>query len=272
MNRLAVWVIVLLLVGCAKVTVQSLDADGKPQGPEGLKLAESRPYLLVAELPLDPAPPTQSSNQNSSRNGNRAQSSNTSNTAGKQTQTTPTSDAPAASAASAAQDVSFYANTKQYVIKLIYLPDYSHSFVISESPGLFGSSEMKEQLQDGWMLNSLDAAGDSKTAETLTAIGSIVAAAMGGGGGGASKAAGTAAGAAGNRALTGTQVTQADNILQPGLYRFHYIDGVLVGLVKLTGFCSDTGIYPTISDLAKIANNAVISDRCAPQTAQPGNP
>jgi hypothetical protein len=82
---------------------------------------------------------------------------------------------------SSAADVSFSASTPQYTIRLVYLPDYSHPMAMSMHSGLFGTASFAPALQDGWMLTSLQASGDNKVAETLTAVGSIVSAIKGGG-------------------------------------------------------------------------------------------
>jgi hypothetical protein len=137
-----------------------------------------------------------------------------------------------AKSSSPVSDTSFMAATPQYMVKLIYLPDLAHPMAMSENTGLFGTSEMKPVLQDGWMLTSLDATADSKVAETLTAVAAIAGAAMGtGSGGGAGKA------AAKNAASIESIIPHETHILRPGLYRFEYDkDGLLIGLTPLQHF------------------------------------
>jgi len=65
-------------------------------------------------------------------------------------------------------DVSFGAATPQYVVKMIYLPDMRRPMAMNSSTGLWGTSDMKPVLQDGWMLTSLDATADSKTVALFT--------------------------------------------------------------------------------------------------------
>lgn len=95
------------------------------------------------------------------------------------------------------------------------------------------------------MLTSLDATADSKTAETLTALGSWVSALTGGG---AAKAATTATKAAPGGAPTAEAETKipkslsglfvaGSSILRPGLYRFDYdASGALTGLRQVAEF------------------------------------
>ena len=107
---------------------------------------------------------------------------------------------------------------------------------------------MKPALQDGWMLTSLDASADSKTAETLTAIASLVSSASTAGAGAAVK---------GNKfkmneqELNGGPENPPDfskQILKPGLYKFVYDEssGRLTGLRCITEF-TNTGVEPCAS-------------------------
>jgi hypothetical protein len=66
------------------------------------------------------------------------------------------------------------------MVRLIYLPDYTHPMAINENPGLFGLASMKPTLQDGWMLTSLEGSGDSKTAETIGAVAQLIGSVEGG--------------------------------------------------------------------------------------------
>jgi hypothetical protein len=103
---------------------------------------------------------------------------------------------------------------------------------------------MQPALQDGWMLTSLDASDDSKVAETLTALASLVGSATTGGAGTAAKAAKTKPGL---QQLTTTGIIPdfSDEILKPGLYKFVYDDasGQLKGLCRVTEFTSE-GVKP----------------------------
>jgi hypothetical protein len=156
-----------------------------------------------------------------------------------------------------ATDTSFGGSTPQYIIRLVYLPDMSKPMAMSEHTGLFGTAEMKPSLQDGWMLTSLDATADSKTAETLTAIASLVSAAASPLTGATQAAATAAKGMAkpgGNPKGQGNNQPQDlrnffdvnGSILRPGLYKFTYdADGNLTGLdpvVFFTGYGTKTQI------------------------------
>jgi hypothetical protein len=126
--------------------------------------------------------------------------------------------------------------TQQYGIKLIYLPDLSHPMALRASTGLFGASSMKPTLQDGWMLTALDATSDSKTAETITAVASLVSA-VGGLGGGSAAAGGAKAATSRTLALDGSELPP---VLPPGLYELVYDShtGKLSDIRPVRNFCA----------------------------------
>jgi hypothetical protein len=264
--KLIVCVAACLLLGCAGVTVRQLTPDmTSTTGPRGLVYYMPTPYLLVAELPptatvgqsTNSPPPSTPSVQNprnrslpkaaappySSEHGPAFQAPGA---AAKPKTGKPdsTSTADGTASPAPASDTSFGGNTPQYVMKLVYLPDKTRPMAMNESTGLFGTSSMKPALQDGWMLTSLDASADSKTAETLTALGSIAGAVAGGAAGGAPKAKSLASAPGGGQ--TSTQEIPLDLagyfvpghfILRPGLYKFEYDkDGALTNLKPVTFF------------------------------------
>src|SRR5208337_1338519 len=268
MTRIAAIVCLSALVSaCAKVSVIPLEANGTglKMAQEGVRYYLPKPYLLVAQIPLEPADKSKgqaaaTADNGAAGGGGRAVTGRSKKGAGGTGGTQGggaggTSDGSSGSAknaggsggtSSTSTDTSFAMFSKQYGIKLIYLPDYEHPMAISESPGLFGSSEMKPSLQDGWMLTALDATGDSKTAETISAVASLVGAAMTGGAssaaGGAKAAGGAAAGGgapAGPSAVLAYTKTTAPPVLPPGLYKFVFDDhGRLLGLDSVVYFCS----------------------------------
>jgi hypothetical protein len=129
--------------------------------------------------------------------------------------------------------------TKQYGVKLIYLPDFEKPMAITQTPGLLGTASAKPSLTDGWMLTSLDASSDSKVSDTISAIASLVGSITGAGGGAATKGATTAAKAAITKGITAQhKETTIPNVLKPGLYRLNYDDnsGKLLGICAVTLF------------------------------------
>jgi hypothetical protein len=202
----------LTLCGCAKVSITPLKPDGTPSGEaEGIRYYVPKPYLLVMNLSggsgggaSPPAAPVLDP-KTGKPIGQPGGGDTSTQTGGGGTGTT---------APSASGDTSFMAADTQTVAKIIYLPDYSRPMAVSEFPGLFGTSTMSASLQDGWMLTTLQGSGDSKTAETLTALGSLVSA-VGGvvSGGGAAKSAVKAPGGPGGQAITNPL-----QLLPPGLY------------------------------------------------------
>ena len=257
---------IALLGGCAGVRVTPLNPDGTAAAgaKEGMRYYMPAPYLLVTRMPPLPAPGSspRGSDDSEDQAGNEAQAAQSK----KDSKPKPPKDnqndggkpssAPAGGAPSS--NTSFLASTPEYMLKLVYLPDKTKPMAMSVRTGLFGTASMKPGLQDGWMLTSLDASADSKTAETLTAIASIVSSAATAGAGGAKSAAG--AGGGGKITTTTTKfdekgrreeekVTEkipdfSNQILKPGLYKFVYdASGQLIGLHCVTGFTNE-GVKP----------------------------
>jgi hypothetical protein len=262
------------LSACAGVTVKSLSKDGTASaGEDGVRYYRPQPYLFVAalpptptatsqeavrtpgpqDIPADDTPPKKPKKKPNANAGGTGASPGWNGpdvngprpgAAGDTTpkDTTTKKDDPASAtppAASSTSDLSFAASTPQYSMRLVYLPDYSHPLSMSMHSGLFGTASFAPMLQDGWMLSSLQASGDNKVAETLTAVASIIAATHGGGaaatGGGKDK--GGAPGGVGPDGTVTDPVSDIINsskiILKPGLYRFQYNEQG-----QLSGFCA----------------------------------
>lgn len=58
-------------------------------------------------------------------------------------------------------------------LRAFYLPDKSEEYAITFTAGM-GTAKVNPTLADGWNLTSLDSDVDSKTAENITAIASLV--------------------------------------------------------------------------------------------------
>lgn len=249
------WALIMLLpaLACAKVSVYPLQPDGKPlaNATEGVRYYEPHPYLLVAHVPSDATTSTTGDHQG----GGAGRAAPAPNSAKPNPSPTPTANPPPATPAGGGSDTSFLASNSQYTLRLVYLPDYSRPYAISESPGLFGTASMKPQLQDGWMLTGLEASGDSKTAETLTAIAQLAGAAITGG----------AATAAKPPTPSAARVAQPvpNDVLPPGLYKLEFNKlGGLAGLVRVTSFCRQAGNYSSAELLAALTNASILPDKC----------
>jgi hypothetical protein len=215
---------------------------GRVPAAEGVPYCLPKPYLLVTALPVEqarprpPAPPQVDGAGQESPGGPQAEATSTGNT-------------------------SFFASTDHYVIKLIYLPDLSERYVIRESPGLFGTVQMKPQFQDGWMLASLEASSDMKVADTINALASLAG------------SLGTAVAGArrpGAEALALRPLPTDRGGLRPGLYRFRYDgSGVLTGLDPVVLFLrgrDGPDDVPLMQRPGGIANGG----RSGPRLAQQG--
>ena len=226
---------------CASVDVQHLDADGtKAIGAPGLRYYLPKPYLLVTLLPPDatappaaqtgtapadapnPPPvaaaPKDGAAQPAPRAGAVAPPGPKVPTvapgAGQQTPQPSTSPTTASTSPSASGDTSFMASTSQYVVKLIYLPDYQNPMSITVKAGLFGTASFNPTLQDGWMLTSLQGSADNSQ---LVQLATQLVTSLASGTGTAAKTATTAAAKAAGGGPGAPQVTPT-TILAPGLY------------------------------------------------------
>lgn len=59
---------------------------------------------------------------------------------------------------------------------IVELPDKEEEYAITINTGLWGAASANPTLQDGWNLTGLNASADSKTAEVLTALASVMTA------------------------------------------------------------------------------------------------
>jgi len=262
---------IAMLSGCAGVRVTPLNPDGSAAvgEKEGMRYYMPAPYLLVTSMPAVPSstPPTHrldsgDSSPESAQSASPAATQSTQSPSpeasgvapprkkpnpsaprdGDKTDGETSSTAPAGGAPST--NTSFLASTPQYMLKLVYLPDKTKPMAMSVRTGLFGTASMKPALQDRWMLTSLDASADSKAAETLTAIASLVSSATTAGAGGALKSA-MATKANGQNLAPPVPPDFSKQILKPGLYKFVYDEssGRLTGLRCITEFTNE-GVKP----------------------------
>ncbi|WP_233886396.1 hypothetical protein [Paraburkholderia flagellata] len=170
--------------------------------------------------PVQPAQHAKHGGQPPARTHAAGAAAPASDTTGKGGAPSGTSDANTASTG----DTSFYvaSSNSNYVIKLIYLPDYSHPMAVSVHSGLIGTSSIQLGFQNGWMLTSLNGSSDNKVAETLASVASIIGSIKGVGGGG-----GTTGGGGGHAAGGAYAPPQ---ILLPGLYAFDDSSNSFLGL------------------------------------------
>jgi hypothetical protein len=233
---------------CASVTAVPVDPltwKAKMDAPEGIPYYLPRPYLLVTEVPVETPPPK--AQQEEGKGGAAAKAAPGKGTSADKSappaddamkKATPAPDDGSGTSPSPASDQSFGMFTKQYGVKLIYLPDYEHPMLLRQRAGI-GSTTLKPTLQNGWMLTALDSSADSKTAETLASIGSLVSATHGGGSGGT----GGSKSGGGEEAKGAPPPAKA---LPPGLYRLVVSPkGVVVDICQVARFES-TGVLAAL--------------------------
>ena len=248
---LAYLFVLLCLSGCARMDVIPLKHDGTVDATkqEGLRYYLPKPYLLVAEAPTEKKLNQQSDGDHSYAAGDDGKVDDKAK------------GGSASGSPSSASDTSFSLVTDNYIIKLVYLPDYSHPMAIHRPVwAIFGTTDTTVSLQNGWMLTSFGGKDDSKTAETISSVASLVGALAG-----ATK---TAASGGTTKAQSihlesieqynqciknaknkeektecGNKTNQNNkdglpNVLSPGLYEFEYneTDGKLTGLKPVVHF------------------------------------
>ena len=222
----------IALSGCATVTAIPIDPKtGKARDgvQQGIPYYLPAPYLLVTEVPLDPQPTSKVGGGGGGGGGSNQQTD-----LGKQDAAKGNGDG----TAGATTNTSFGMFTAQYGVKLIYLPDHSRPMVLTQSAGI-GATQLNPTLQDGWMLTSLSSSADSKVAETLASVASLISATHGGSSSGGSGTSGNDKKGGG----PGNPVVPPARALPPGLYKLVYdsTTGRLTGLCEVKNFDS-TGI------------------------------
>lgn len=260
----------LTVCGCASVDVQHLDPTGhQADGAPGLRYYLPKPYILVTLLPAEAtaagAGPTVGGAPARARNvappgGAGAPPANSGGVAppgppvptvppggggGQQQSQQPqqqNQNTTGAASPSPTSDTSFQASTNQYVVKLIYLPDYQNPMSITLKAGLFGTASFNPVLQDGWMLTSLQGSADNSQ---LIQLANQLVTSLAGGAGTAAKTAATA-GAKGAAAGGGPPppTLPSGQVLSPGLYEVHYNSAGTVTLCAATRFGNPGDQFP----------------------------
>lgn len=243
----------IILQGCAGVSIRQLEPSTmavKAGTPNGAVYYLPKPYLLVARLPVQaseiprPAPVSVGGAANGSAAGRTDQGQGQfqgpppgGEDEGKEK---PAAAPPAASGT----NTSFLAQTGDYVLKLVYLPDMTRPMAITAKVGLFGTAKLSPTFQDGWMLTGFTSEADSKMAEIVGNLAGIINAVRGP----APEKADEAPGGPGGS-------NPADEVLKPGFYEFVYNpQGRLIGL-KEVAFFTATGAQQPAS-LCRPVDNA----------------
>jgi hypothetical protein len=241
LGRLCPSVWLFAVSACASVTAIPIDVGSraaKAGAVEGIPYYLPRPYLLVTEVPVEtPAPNAggAAGGAAAAAAGAKGATPSATDDASKKA----TTDAGSGTSPSSTTDQSFGMFTKQYGVKLIYLPDYEHPMVLQQHAGI-GSTTLKPTLQNGWMLTALDSSADSKTAETLASIGSILSATHGGG------SSGTGASSKSGGGAEEKNAPPPPKALPPGLYRLVVTPkGVVTGVCQVARF-DNTGVVNAV--------------------------
>lgn len=140
----------ILLVGSLPAGCASVKAI---RGGDGIPFYPSKPYLVVTKnLPTLPSTATVK----------------------KKTVTTTKPDGTTVVEEDTEQPATPTSDTS-YSFQIVYLPDLANRYGIKIDSGL-GSATANVTLEQGWRLASINATADSKAAENLTALGSMVGA------------------------------------------------------------------------------------------------
>ncbi len=146
------------LTACTTVSITPVDKDGTAidKGVDGVTFYRPKPYLLITATSNDTKEISEDSEKNNTPQIKKSKE------------------------IKKHSDNLTLANCN-YQIKLIYLPDFSHGYVISVNNWwrMFGTATMAPQLENGWMLKSLNSKVDSKTPETISAVAELATAVTG---------------------------------------------------------------------------------------------
>ncbi|QYE35644.1 hypothetical protein KZX46_06625 [Polymorphobacter sp. PAMC 29334] len=163
--------------------------------------------------------------------------------AGDKTSTTDDGAAPVA-AAGTGSDTGFVAQSDTFVMKIVYLPDYSHSVAVRVRSGMFGSSSLQLSFENG-MLTAVGGKVDNSKAgdvavAALQAISTIAT-------GGASKAGGGGAAAPGGAERIESKPDRPP--LRPGVYAFVPVATENpLGICTVAYFTEDGVVAPSPSE------------------------
>ena len=264
--------VALLLTSCASMDVVPLDSAANRAlngAAPGFRIPRMTPYLIVAELPSKtattvstvdaaaaaaaakkggvalPAPPPggglipgQAVAAGPHGPGAPGADDKASTSGG--------SADPAATAGSGS-DTSFIAQTDTFVMKIVYLPDYTNAVAVRVKSGLFGASSLQLSFQNGMLTGVGSKVDNSKAGDVaVAALQAITTVATGG----ASKAATAAAPGAGERTLSKVDKPP----LRPGVYAFVPVTSRSpLGVCTVSYFTEDGVQSPPDTDTSKCA-------------------
>lgn len=149
----AISLAVILVGGCAPVSVRTY-VNGIRSSQGGVRYYLPKPYLVITRDVATAQPKITKTTSTTKEDGKET----------KKDTTTTENVLPK-------QD-----GAPTYAMQIVYLPDLKTKAYIKLNPTL-GSAEVSINLEDGWKLTSLNIKSDSKTAETIGAIGAVVGAA-----------------------------------------------------------------------------------------------
>ncbi len=216
--------------------VVPLDIQGKkaePGAEQGFRIPRMTPYLVVAELPGKTTSVTPNAG-GAAAAGKKVVAALPAPPPGGglvpgapvaagpfgpgAADATPAADASTpAPAVGTGSDTSFVAQTDTFVMKIVYLPDYSHAVAVRVKSGLFGASSLQLSFQNGMLTAVGGKVDNSKAADVATAaLQAIASVATGGAAKAAAAAAPGAAPGAGETAITKPDKPP----LRPGIYAF----------------------------------------------------
>ena len=144
------YVIGIVLYGCAGMDVAKVDKNGYPNG---FVYYLPHPYLLVTNVASKIEGQNSTQKKNPTKTG--ATGRNSTSTAGDNQQ-----------------------KTSELEYKIIYLPDMSQKYAVTIRSGL-GSVNTSMKFEDGWKLTEVGGIVDTKIPETLNAISGLMTAAAG---------------------------------------------------------------------------------------------
>jgi hypothetical protein len=162
MRRFLILVPIFLLIlnGCSPAQFNVAKIGSSNLNAPGFRYFLPRPYLLITNMAVAPAPATTPANPTTPKptgGGTGGTGGAGGSTGDKDAGANP----PGATSQTAVSTVT---------LQLIWLPDFDQEYAISIKGGRTGTFNGGIQLSNGWMLTGVNEQNDSGTAQTLTAV------------------------------------------------------------------------------------------------------
>ena len=239
--------------GCAGLQIHQLNPETMsvlPHTPNGAVYYLPKPYLLVTRLPQKSdagggggavKKNAAVTKKGAAKNGDHGEDQLQGSPPGGDDTSGGKADSGSTPAPASGGGSDFIAQTADYVLKIIYLPDREHPMSITATAGI-GTAKLTPTFQNGWMLTGFTSEADSKASEMVQQVAGLV--------GSVTKAVAPGGGPPRRSAASGP----AHEVLKAGLYEFVYDKaGRMRGLCPVDFLTDDGALIPTTTPTCLMA-------------------